>query len=164
MKYIVNIGEQEFNIDINDKGHVKIDGKLLDIDFSSLDGTPLFSLILNGQSYDVDIESDEELYRVMLKGQMYEVQVQDERTHRLAGVRGSVEVSGEVQLKAPMPGVVVKVAIEEGQTVQKGDLLVVLESMKMQNEFKSPKEGVIHHVRVTQGEKVEQNAVMVTIA
>lgn len=164
MKYIANIDDQEFVIDINDAGHVSIDGEVADVDFGGLDGTQLYSLILNGYSYDVDVNEDNETYRVSIKGVVYEVQVQDERTRRLAGLRGTANIAGEVPIKAPMPGVVVDVAVAEGQTVAKGDLVVILESMKMQNEFKAPKDGEVKQVRVAAGDKVDQNAVMVTIA
>ncbi len=163
MKYIVTIDQAEFIIDINDDEHVQIDGETLDVNFSGLYGTQLNSLIVNGRSFDVDINEDGEKYQVMLKGAMFEVVVQDERTRRLAGVRGMSNTNSEISVKAPMPGVVVSVAVTEGQAVAKGDLIVVLESMKMQNEFKSPKDGVIRAVKVSPGQKVDQQAVMVAI-
>jgi biotin carboxyl carrier protein len=82
----------------------------------------------------------------------------------LAGLKGGPgALTGEVVIKAPMPGVVIDVSISQGQEVEQGDILVVLESMKMQNEFKAPRSGKIHSVRVAPGDKVEQNAVMLTI-
>jgi glutaconyl-CoA/methylmalonyl-CoA decarboxylase subunit gamma len=68
-----------------------------------------------------------------------------------------------VVLKAPMPGVIVDVLVTAGQNVKRGEVVVVLESMKMQNEFKSPRDGKVHAIRVNKGDRVEQNAIMVTI-
>jgi biotin carboxyl carrier protein len=71
---------------------------------------------------------------------------------------------GEVLIKAPMPGVIAHVFVEEGQAVTKGEVVVILESMKMQNEFKSPKDGTIKSVRIQAGDKIDQQAIMVTIS
>jgi biotin carboxyl carrier protein len=63
-----------------------------------------------------------------------------------------------------MPGIIVSVQVAEGQAIAKGDIVVVLESMKMQNEFKSPKDGQVSSVRVGIGDKVDQNEIMITIS
>ena len=165
MKYITSIGGQEFIIDINDAGHVTIDGEQVDIDFQGIPGTQLYSLIIDGESYEVAVDHNDDLYHVMLKSTLYEARVEDERTRRLAGLIGRPgEAVGEVLIKAPMPGIIVSIPVAEGQAVAKGDIVVVLESMKMQNEFKSPKDGQISSVRVGMGDKVDQNAIMITIS
>jgi biotin carboxyl carrier protein len=71
--------------------------------------------------------------------------------------------SGEFNLKSPMPGLIVAVPIVEGQVVVKGQDLVILESMKMQNELKAPRDGKIGRVRVRPGDSVEQSQVLVTL-
>ena len=97
-------------------------------------------------------------------GQQYPVQVEDEREKRLrAAAGGAVADSGEFQLKAPMPGLIVSVAVEQGQQVDKGAVLVILESMKMQNELKAPRAGTVTRVKVKAGETVEQRQTLVTI-
>ena len=63
-------------------------------------------------------------------------------------------------LKAPMPGLVINIAIEVGQTVQKGDALLILEAMKMENVIKSPTDGVIKSILVKKGDAVEKNQVL----
>ena len=165
MKYITAIGEQEFIIDINDAEHITIDGQQLDIDFQGIPGTQLYSLIVNGESYEVAIDPTDDLYHVMLKSALYEVKVEDERTRRLTGLIGRPrEAVGEILIKAPMPGIIISVQVAEGQAIAKGDIVVVLESMKMQNEFKSPKDGQVSSVRVGIGDKVDQNEIMITIS
>jgi biotin carboxyl carrier protein len=106
----------------------------------------------------------EDVYRVELSGDIFEVTVADERTRRLAGLKGGPSAgAGEIIVKAPMPGVVIDVLVSLGQDVEPGDILVILESMKMQNEFKAPRAGKIHTIRVAPGDKVEQSSVMLTI-
>jgi biotin carboxyl carrier protein len=74
-----------------------------------------------------------------------------------------VAAGGEFQLKAPMPGLIVSVLIEDGQAIEKGQVLVVLESMKMQNELKAPRAGTVERIRVKAGETVEQRQILLTI-
>ena len=165
MKYIATIGDQEFTVDVNRKGEVIVDGTPYAVDIQGVDSHSLYSIIINGKSYDIFIDEVDEDYLVVLWGGLFEVKVQDERTRRLAGLRrGPVAPVGEVLIKAPMPGVVVELPVSEGQPVETGDIVVVLESMKMQNEFKSPRNGVVHNVRVRVGDRVDQNQIMVTIS
>jgi acetyl/propionyl-CoA carboxylase alpha subunit len=165
MKYIATIGDQEFVVDVNREDEVIVDGTSYAVDIQGVGSHSLYSIIIDGKSYDVFIDEGEEDFLVVLWGGLFEVKVQDERTRRLAGLkRGPVAPVGEVLIKAPMPGVVAEVLVSEGQSVDTGDIVVVLESMKMQQEFKSPRPGVIHNVRVMAGDRVDQNQIMVTIS
>jgi biotin carboxyl carrier protein len=165
MKYIATVRDQEFTIDVNREDEVTIDGTTYAVDIQGMNGDSLYSLIIDGRSYDVFIDEQDEDFLVVMWNGLFEVQVQDERTRRLAGLRrGPVAPVGEVLIKAPMPGVVAEVLVSEGQKVKTGDIVVVLESMKMQNELKSPRAGVVHNVRVRTGDKVDQNQIMVTIS
>lgn len=165
MNYIATVGEQTLRITINDGEDVLIDGERVAVDQqTSLNGT-LYSLLVNGRSYALRLQPMDQCYRVQVAGETHDVCVVDERTHRLAGLRGDPGThSGEVVLRAPMPGVIVEVAVKEGAAVEKGQTLVVLESMKMHNEFKAPRAGRLHSVRVASGQRVEKNAVMLTLA
>jgi biotin carboxyl carrier protein len=100
-----------------------------------------------------------------MDGDLYEVEVTDERSRRLANAFMAFgDTGGEVSIRAPMPGLIVRVAVEEGQAVSKGETLMILESMKMENELKSPRDGTIHRILVSAGENVEQNKVLVTVS
>ncbi len=165
MKYLTTIGDNQFTIDINRDGQITIDGVNIQVDMQQMLDTTMHSIIVDGKSHDVRMKEGDGRYVVQLSGEIFEVIVEDERTRRLAGVKNSLEaVTGEAIIKAPMPGVVVEVAVKNGQAVAPGDILVVLESMKMQNEFKSPRAGHVHAVRVAPGDKVDQGMIMVTIA
>ena len=72
-------------------------------------------------------------------------------------------VAGEA-VTAPMPGNILKVAVSQGQTVKEGDLLVVLEAMKMENEIFAPKAGTVAAVNVAKGQSVDTGATMVVLA
>ena len=164
MKYVTTIDNQEFEIEVVDEHHIRIGERLLQVDFESVSGQPVFSLILDGKSYEAFVYQGDEDWDVLLRGRQYQVKVEDERERRLkaAGGAGAAE-GGEFHLKAPMPGLVVAILVEEGQEVKKGQVLVILESMKMQNELKSPRDGTISHIKVKAGESVEQKQILLNM-
>ncbi|MGQ0602349.1 MAG: acetyl-CoA carboxylase biotin carboxyl carrier protein subunit [Anaerolineales bacterium] len=166
MKYITTIHDKAYTIEINDDHSVIVDGVVHPVDFASINQQPVFTLLIDGQSHEAYIQEDEDgRWQVLLRGSLYSVEVEDEREKRLRAAGGAHNgaARGEFNLKAPMPGLVVVVPVTEGQTVKKGDNLIILESMKMQNELKSPRDGAVTRVKVKPGDSVEQNQVMVTI-
>ncbi len=164
MKYVTKINESEFVVEIVDDRHIRINGQLLEVDFQSISGQPVYSLLLNGKSYEAHVAHDDEAWQVLLRGRLFQARVEDEREKRprAAGGAGASE-GGEFHLKAPMPGLVVSVLVQEGQPVKKGQVLLILESMKMQNELKSPREGIIQRIKVQAGETVEQKQTLLSV-
>jgi biotin carboxyl carrier protein len=165
MKYITTIDKKEFTVDIVDDHHVSINDKIFEVDFESVSGQPVYSMLMDGRSYEAYVYAGEEdELQVLLLGRQYPVKVEDEREKRLkSSVGGKVQESGEFQLKAPMPGLVVAVAVSEGQQIEKGQVLVILESMKMQNELKAPRAGKVERVKVKAGESVEQRQLLLSV-
>jgi biotin carboxyl carrier protein len=76
----------------------------------------------------------------------------------------SLAVSKILQIKAPMPGLVLSVLVTEGDEVKKGDNLLVLEAMKMENMIKSPTDGIIKKIEIKQGNKVEKNELLISFS
>lgn len=163
MKYITTIDNKEFTVDIIDAKHVSINDKILDVDFESINGQPVYSLLIDGKSYEGYVYPDEDNWQVLLRGRLYQATVEDEREKRLAAAAGGVAEGGEFHLKAPMPGMVVAIPVTEGQIVKKGQVLLILESMKMQNELKSPKDGTVSRIRVKPGEPAEQKQALLSV-
>jgi len=164
MKYITTIGDREYMVEILDENHISVDGTIYTVDFESVSDQPVFSLLADGQSYEAYVYPMEDVWQVLMYGRLYAAQVEDERERRLrAASRSGVAERQEFHLKAPMPGLVVIVPVEDGQEVQKGDVLVILESMKMQNELRSPRDGVIARVRVKPGDSVEQRQTLLSV-
>ena len=164
MKYITVVGEKQFLVEIIDDKHVSVDGKVYEVDFESVSGQPVYSLIVDGKSHESYVAQVEDIWQVLLRGRLYPVTVEDERERRLRAAAGSgVAETGEFHLKAPMPGLVVAVPVEEGQEVKKGQVLLILESMKMQNELKSPRDGKVRRIKVRAGESVEQRQTLLSV-
>jgi biotin carboxyl carrier protein len=164
MKYVATVNDKSFTIEINDDNTLIVDGQSYPVDFLNIN-REVFTLLIGGHSYEAHLQPGEgDQWQVLLRGTLYEVEVEDEREKRLrVAAGGGAAHGGEFSLRAPMPGLVVAVPVTEGQAVKKGDNLVILESMKMQNELKSPRAGTVTRVNVNAGQSVEQNQVMVTL-
>lgn len=164
MKYITEVEGKQFIVEIVDEKHVRVDDKLYEIDFETVSGQPVYSLIVDGKSHESYIYQGDDNWEVLLHGRLYPVTVEDEREKRLrAAAGGGVAETGEYHLRAPMPGLVVAIPVAEGQEVKRGQVILILESMKMQNELKSPRDGTIGRIRVKPGETVEQKQTLLSV-
>ncbi len=164
MRYITTVEGKQFQVEIIDEKHVSVDGKVYEVDFESVSGQPVYSLIVDGKSHEGYAARGDEDWQVLLHGRLYPITVEDEREKRLrSAAGGGVAETGEFHLRAPMPGLVVAVPVEEGQAVKRGQVLVILESMKMQNELKSPRDGTIGRLRIKAGETVEQKQTLLSV-
>jgi len=121
MKYITSVEDQEFVIEILDEQSIVVDGEIYNINFESISGQPVFSLLIDGKSYDAYVYEGDDGWEVLLRGTLYRTQVVDEREQRLrAAFENELAQSGEFYLKAPMPGLVIDVPVCDGQEVAKG--------------------------------------------
>lgn len=164
MKYVTSIDGHEYVVDILDDRHVKIDGVTYNVDFMQVGDQPVYSLVVNGESVEAHVYPNEDVWQVLFRGTLFTACVEDEREKRLrASLAGKVAEHEDFHLKAPMPGMVVSIPVEDGQVIEKGDVLVVLESMKMQNELRSPRRGKVTRLRVKAGDRVEQKETMLSV-
>lgn len=124
--------------------------------------TDLLSLIIDGRSYQVDIHTDRDVHEVLIEGEHFEFELFDERK-ALFKKSASMGAEGVQEIKSSMPGRIVKVLVAEGDEVEQGQGLVVVEAMKMENEIKSSKAGVVKKVGVSEGEAVEAGALLVVV-
>ncbi len=155
-------GDRSFDVTFEDD-HVLVDGEPKPYSFEVLrDG--YVSLIVDGQSVPVSVEPmDEGRMRVTIAGRRTEVQVKDERDLLVDefGLGDEGAAGGEV--RAPMPGLVLDVLVEEGEEVEADQGLLVLEAMKMENELQAPSGGIIGAVHTVSGEAVEKEALLIEI-
>jgi acetyl/propionyl-CoA carboxylase alpha subunit len=164
MRYVTTVGEHEYLIEILDEHHVTVDGVMYQVDFGEVSEQIVYSLLADNRSYEAFVYPSELGWQVLLLGNQYELTVEDEREKRLrASLGGGIAENVDYHLKSPMPGLVVAVPVTDGQEVTKGDVLVILESMKMQNELKSPRSGKINRVRVKPGDSVELRETLLSV-
>ena len=123
----------------------------------------IYSLLIGGVSYVADVVDREGTCLVDVGGEAYEVLV-EEQTRWIIRTRGGAAGAGAGQtVRAPLPGKITHVAVRPGDRVQAGDTLVVIEAMKMENEFKAAAAGAIAEVRVSVGQAVNPGDVMVVL-
>jgi biotin carboxyl carrier protein len=129
-----------------------------------------YSLILAGKSYQVfarplpPVQGREgQGYEIFLNGQRFEVFVEDERTRLLAGLAHTRTTHSAASVQAPMPGLVVNVLVEPGDTVTQNQTVAVLEAMKMENDLPAPTAGIVKDVRVSKGQTVDQGEILIVI-
>jgi len=165
VKYFVRIDGTTHELEV-DGQRVIVGGEALEVHLAAVPGTPLYHLLVAGESWTVAAQPGDAIGRWTLGvvGERIEVEAVDERTRRiqeLTGRRPAHVASGIVQ--APMPGLVVRVAVTEGQHVAAGAELVVVEAMKMENQLRAPRAGVVVKVHVAAGAAVEKGAPLVTV-
>lgn len=164
MKYSTIVNGETFAIEINQDDEIVVDGKAYAVDFVSIGESNFYSLLIDNESFEALVEEREGQWQVLMHGDLYTVDVADERAQRLAASVGSlVPEGGDLTVSAPIPGLVVAVLVEEGQQVETGDTLVILESMKMENELKAPRAGVVERVAVKAGDSVEQRQTLMVV-
>lgn len=164
MKYAASVKGQTFTIEVTPEETVIIGGHAHRVDLQSIDAGVLYSLFIDNNSYEVLIEDRTGEYRVLLLGELYTIQVEDDFRRQIARRRRTREKPiGRTSVKAPMPGLVVAVHVEEGDEISAGDVLVVLESMKMENEVRAPRDGQVSRVQVRPSEIVENGQTLVVL-
>jgi biotin carboxyl carrier protein len=164
MKYIAEVDGLEFPVEILDEHHIRFGKEILTVDLAAVSGQPLYSLIVNGESFEGYVYPGEQSWQVLLMGRSYSINIEDERERRLRSLETDQAIlEREFTLKAPMPGLAVAVLVSESQLVEKGQILVILESMKMQNELRAPFAGKVTRLRIKPGESVQQKQIMLNL-
>jgi pyruvate carboxylase subunit B len=124
-----------------------------------------FSLIVDGRSYRVEGEAGTDgRVRLRIDGAEREVVVMDERARLLAAYGGAASDSrGEDAVRAPMPGLVVRVLVVAGTRVRRGEGLVILEAMKMENELRAPRDASVQRIHIQAGDTVQKSQLLIEL-
>lgn len=160
--YRALVNDRAFDVTVQDDQLI-VDGEVKDYTFEVLrDG--YVSLIVDGESVPVSIEATgPDTMRVTIDGCRTEVQVKDERDLLVDEFGLGEDQAGGGDVRAPMPGLVLDVLVEEGETVEAEQGLLVLEAMKMENELKAPAGGVVRAIHATSGDAVDKEALLIEI-
>ena len=167
MKLNAELNNEKHTVEIKrdgDKVFAEIDGRRYELEVSEPE--PNVYLLKNeGKVYEVRVApgaKPTDPYSVRLGSNEVDIRIEDPK--RLRGSGGEDQHGdGLAEIKTAMPGKVVRIIAEAGATVQKGDGIIVVEAMKMQNEMKSPKDGVVKEIRVAEGSTVNAGEVLVII-
>ncbi len=155
-------GKYDFEINKNGEG-LAVDGKKVNPDVSQINASS-WHIINNLQSYNVEVISfnqAEKTAEIKVNNNIYHVTAKDQFDILLDQLGLSNLNAAKVSdVKAPMPGLVLKVFATEGMEVKKGDNLFVLEAMKMENIIKSPTDAIVKTVKIKPGQKVEKGEIL----
>lgn len=142
---------------------------LLESDLKNLDAVSVeknkFHILNNYKPYKAEIISADFLakkYIIKVNNNTYEVAIEDALDILIKGMgieRGRTKVVNAI--KAPMPGLILEISVEIGQTVKENDPLLILEAMKMENSFLSPRDGVIKSIAVEKGHAVDKGQLLI---
>lgn len=158
----------KYNFDINtDSSGIEVNGEDVILDEIRLNENTS-SVLYNNKSYNIEVVSlnkEEKTATIKVNGNIYNLSIKDQFDQLLKQLGMDNLVASKIlQIKAPMPGLVLNVLVEEGAEIKKGDNLLVLEAMKMENMIKSPTDGIIKKIAIGQGDKVEKNELLISFA
>jgi len=158
--YNVLIGQKEYQINITPE-KATVNGKQMEVELVSLNNSGLHLLKQGDQALEIYLsEMKKGMLAVQVGRQTLEVKVENFQQR----IRRSVVKSTDSDLSAPIPGVVIDVLVESGQVVSQGEILVLLESMKMQMQMRAPVAGRVNRIAVVPGQEVEKGALLISLA
>jgi pyruvate carboxylase subunit B len=163
IRYFACIGDDTREVVIGAAG-LTVDGEPLEADISTLPGSDRRHLRMDGRSLSLFARRRESSWVIEMEGRLFEVSIEDERTRHIRELASHVApVEPRRELRAPMPGLIVRIDVAEGQTIKMGDGLVVMEAMKMENELRADAPGRVVSIEVELGQAVERDAVLLRL-
>ena len=166
MNYVASVEGETFRIGLDNTEEIVVDDQQYEASIESTGGPSLYSLIMDNSSYEVHVEERDGSYRVLLLGQRFDVRVEDEGTRRVARARRArqPQEGEDLAIKSPIPGLIFDVPMAEGQQVKQGEILVIVEAMKMENELRAPRDGTVQKKHVAPGDSVDKGAPLITLS
>ena len=162
MKYYASLDGETREVELTEEG-IRLDGEAVPAELARVPGSPERHLRMGDRGFLFSARRVDGGWEIRAAGRTLVVAVEDERTRAIRELAGH-PVGGPRarELRAPMPGLVLEIGVEPGQEVQKGDALVIIEAMKMENELRAEAAGTVAAVEVEEGQTVNQNDLLVT--
>ncbi len=164
MRFQAELGEETIALEVTEAGgryQVLVGDERHEVDARRM-GEGHWSVLLGGASHAVDVTDEDGVLVVSVDGERYRSRVEEETRYIIRTRGGRASAAGQV-LRAPLPGRITLVEVSVGQSVKPGDGLVVIEAMKMENEFRAGIAGVVKEVRVRAGQAVNAGDTLVVI-
>lgn len=163
-EYIVTINESKKNVIIGSNSEVHVDQREHHYEVIELTGDE-FVLKVDNSIYEISAhKKDSDQYSVLINGKVFDVLVRTGLQERASSlIEQSADHKHQMEVKAPMPGMILKVKKKSGESVEKGESIIILEAMKMENDIKSPYPGTIKAIPVTENNPVDKGAVLFII-
>ena len=167
-KYRLKLGDDDHEVEVapadGGRFRVTVGDRSAVVSLQRIDDSARYSLIVDNRPYDIFAEESPSDFHIVINGQTVVVGTQTGRRGGKGGPESlDVDAGGEWVLKSPMAGVVQEILVKADDEVQQGQVLVVVEAMKMQNELKARRAGTVKAVYVSVGERVEQGAPLLVL-
>ena len=177
MIYLLTLGDKEVRADIEPAGpglyRITIDGVATGVSAHRTEES-IYSFLLGsldeagkvvegGVAFEADVEVGPDSVGVAIQGEHFDVGAIDERRKKQRTAAAGLAGGATGELHSPMPGKVVKLLAKEGTAVKKGQGVVVIEAMKMENELAASRDGVVKKILVAEGEPVSSGALLLVI-
>jgi glutaconyl-CoA decarboxylase len=171
MKYVATVGDQSRVVEVtgtDGRYRVSVGDDVWEVD-ARRTAQGIYSLLVDGVSHVADVTEGGGACVVEVGGEWYEITVEEQTRHiiRTRGGRTRGGAAGGARsrtLTAPLPGKISRVVVKPGDAVRAGDTLLVIEAMKMENEFKAAGPGTVAEVRVAAGQAVNAGDVLIVMA
>ena len=162
--YVVTLKNRKMNISLSSNSLVTIDGDEYHHELYPLSGDT-YLLKLENKIYEISLNRNEQgTYLVAVDGKSYDADIRTALQERASALidQGNKQ-SHKAVVKAPMPGLILKIKKSAGENVQHGESVLILEAMKMENDLLAPFEGMIKEINVKEGTTVEKGSILFTI-
>ncbi|MGZ8378969.1 MAG: acetyl-CoA carboxylase biotin carboxyl carrier protein subunit [Gemmatirosa sp.] len=166
MKYVVDIDGERLTVELTGD-EVRIGDEVLSAHLVDVEGTPVSLLTIGDRVYRLVARRGDARgrYTLSLEGRRFGVEALDERTRAIRDLSDAAQAAtGPTPLVAPMPGLVVRIAVQVGDVVGAGQGLVVMEAMKMENELRAPAAGTVTAIHAVPGTAVEKGTLLVELS
>ena len=166
MRYVVDLNDERKEVDVTGET-VTVDGHGVLAKVEEIEGTPVRVVTIGSEVHRVVVRrgATRGAYTLWVDGFRFDGEALDERTRTIRDITAvSGKASGPAPVVAPMPGLIVRVNVAEGDTVQPGQGVVVMEAMKMENELRASAAGTVKAIHVTPGKAVEKGALLVELS
>lgn len=163
--FVVSINSTKLNVKILSNNELFLNGQKYNYELIPLCNNSYF-LKLNNEVYELTSEKlDSDSYKVLLKGNYFDITVRTALQEKAVKLLENSAVSQQhhMNVKAPMPGLILKVRKKIGEKVEQGESVIILEAMKMENDLKAPASGIIENILVTEGSAVEKGVILFSI-
>ncbi|MCH7402385.1 biotin/lipoyl-containing protein [Belliella kenyensis] len=161
--YSVNIDKSGLNVEKSGSDLI-VNENLLTWDFQKV-SEKKYHIIHKNQSHNlelVEINPQGKTLKLKLNNKLAEVKIQDKFDVLLEKLGMNTALGNQAKdIKAPMPGLIFDIKVKDGDEVKKGDPVLILEAMKMENIIKSPGDGIVKSIKIKKGDSVEKNQVLI---
>ena len=163
--FVIRVNSSKFDIKIIDENELNFNSEKIDYELIQA-GSNAYLLKLNNKIFQLTTEQvDSNTFNVLVDGDNFDVTVRtalQEKAYKLLE-NASTQLSHHTDVKAPMPGLILKIRKNAGEKVEQGESVIILEAMKMENDLKAPSSGIINKIFVSEGSAVEKGAALFSI-